>query len=279
MSEAVTVFRWRDPASGSGSRGVLEPRDDCDVAPASIEAADSWLVTDGTALALGLHRSRFLASVPRDLHPRLDPGAFFDAAIDTIPREGDWFPRVELRTQLLSPQLLFRLRPAPERSRSIVLATHRGADPRRDPRIKGPDLEAMTRLRTTVQSTGAGDAVLLTPEGWIADGSTTCIAWWRGDALAIPDDEIPRIDSVTLRSILALAAATGVEVLRERSRPEDLDGCEVWALNALHGIRIVTAWVDGPATAEEPGRWKSWRRRLEALRRPLPGPAAPEAAA
>jgi branched-subunit amino acid aminotransferase/4-amino-4-deoxychorismate lyase len=84
---------------------------------------------------------------------------------------------------------------------------------------------------------------------------------------------------VTLRSVLALAAATGVEVIREKSRPDDLEGCEVWALNALHGIRIVTAWVDGPATAEEPGRLESWRRRLDALRRPLPGPAAPEAVA
>lgn len=266
MSAAATTFRWED--------GVLEARDDCDVMPASIEAADSWLVTDGTVLALDLHRSRFLTSIPRGLLPRLDPGAFFDAAIAALPREDDWFPRVELRTQLLRPQLLFRLRPAPERSRSIVLATHTGRDPRTAPRFKGPDLEAMTRLRTSVQSQGAGDAVILTPEGWIADGSTTCLAWWRGDALAIPSDEIARIDSVTLRSVLALAAATGVDVLHEEARPADLEGCEVWALNALHGLRIVTSWIGGPATAEQPGRLESWRRRLDALRRPLPEAAA-----
>jgi hypothetical protein len=44
----------------------------------------------------------------------------------------------------------------------------------------------------------------------------------------------------------------------------------VWALNALHGIRIVTGWVDGPATAELPGRLDVWRARLDALRKPLP---------
>jgi hypothetical protein len=43
-------------------------------------------------------------------------------------------------------------------------------------------------------------------------------------------------------------------------------------LNALHGIRIVTAWVDGPATAEQPGRLATWRARLDALRKPLPEP-------
>jgi branched-subunit amino acid aminotransferase/4-amino-4-deoxychorismate lyase len=104
----------------------------------------------------------------------------------------------------------------------------------------------------------------------VAEGSTTCLAWWRGEVLCLPDAAIPRVDSVTLRSVLALAAATGVEVVEERARPADLEGLEVWALNALHGIRIVTAWVDGPATAEEPGRLAAWRARLDALRRPLP---------
>jgi len=60
--------------------------------------------------------------------------------------------------------------------------------------------------------------------------------------------------------------------------PESLEGCEVWALNALHGIRIVTEWVDGPATAELPGRLDAWRARLDALRKPLPEPSTPGAA-
>jgi branched-subunit amino acid aminotransferase/4-amino-4-deoxychorismate lyase len=130
----------------------------------------------------------------------------------------------------------------------------------------------MVRLRTQVQPSGAQEAVILTPEGFVADGSTTCLAWWRGDALAIPSDDIARIDSVTLRSVLALATALGVDILRESVTPDELDGCEVWALNALHGIRIVTQWVNGPSVAEQPGRLDAWRRRLDALRRPLPEP-------
>jgi len=265
MSAAVTTFRW--------TGGRLEARDDCDVLPATIEAADSWLVTGGRVRALDLHRSRFLAAIPEDVAARLDVDGFWEAAIAALPREGDWFPRVELRTQSAAPQLLFRLRPAPELQRSIVLATHRGRDPRRAPRVKGPDLEAMVRLRTRVQAQGAGDAVILTPEGVVAEGATTSISWWRGDALALPAPGIPRIDSVTLRSVLALATATGVDILYDEARPEDLDGCEVWALSALHGIRIVTRWIDGPSVAEQPGRLEDWRRRLDALRRPLPEPA------
>jgi len=38
-------------------------------------------------------------------------------------------------------------------------------------------------------------------------------------------------------------------------------------VSALHGIRLVTAWIDGPALAERPGRAALWRSRLEALTR------------
>jgi hypothetical protein len=32
----------------------------------------------------------------------------------------------------------------------------------------------------------------------------------------------------------------------------------------------VRGWIDGPATAAEPGRVRAWRTRLDALRRELP---------
>ena len=54
---ASTVYLWRE--------GALEARTDCDVIPSSIEAADSWLVTEGTVLGLDLHRTRFMTSIPR----------------------------------------------------------------------------------------------------------------------------------------------------------------------------------------------------------------------
>jgi branched-subunit amino acid aminotransferase/4-amino-4-deoxychorismate lyase len=262
---AATTYLWHEDR--------LEARDDCDVLPATIEAADSWLVADGLVRGLELHRSRFMTSIPRGRYRQVDPDAFWTASLAAIPRTGLWFPRVELRTQLLRPQLLFRLREAPELRRSIVLATHTGRDPRTAPRFKGPDLEAMTRLRTEAQKAGADEAVLLSPEGFVAEGSTTCLAWWRGDALCVPASDIERIDGVTVRSLITLATALGVDVLYESVTPSDLDGMEVWALNALHGIRIVTSWVGGPATAEEPGRLAAWQKRLDALRRPLPDPA------
>ena len=259
----ATTLLWR--------AGAFEARDDCDVVPARILVADSWRVHEGAVRGLELHRERFARSVPASVATELDLDGFWQAAIAALPRTGDGFPRVELREQHGARQLLLRVRDAPERRRSIVLATHQGPDPRLQPAIKGPDLETMTRLRTDAQTRGADEAVILSPDGHIVEGSTTSLCWWRGATLVYPDAALARVDSVTLRSVLALATALGIAVEAERATPAELDGHEVWALNALHGIRIVTSWVDGPAQlAEEPGRLAKWELRLAALERPLP---------
>lgn len=277
MTSAVpptaAVFRWK--------QGGLELLDYCDTTGHRLEVADSWLMTDGTVLALELHRSRFLSSIatqgfgPVPVGGFRDAAEFWDAAVAAIPRSGDWFPRVELLSHSRdggdpAAQFLFRLRSAPERALSIVLASHDGADPRTAPSIKGPDLASMLRLRTEAQRRGADDAVLLSPLGSVIEGAHTSLLWWRGDTLCAPAPELERIDSVTAKSIITLATALGIDVYYEAVAPAELDGLEVWAVNALHGIRIVTDWIDGPSTAEQPGRLRKWRRLLDTLRKPLP---------
>lgn len=273
MSSAA-LFRW--------SGGVLVALDYCDPAEWQVEAADSWLVTEGTVFALGLHRDRFFAAAAargsglggfgaRELE------AFWDAANESVPTDGSWFPRVELQSRSGAASLLYRERSAPELSTSLTVTRHRGPDPRRVPAIKGPDLAAMMHVRTAAQERGADEGVLLTPDGFVIEGATTSIVWWRGDILFAPPDgpdeqEFARVDSITARSLFALAEALGVPTYREPVTPAELDGAEVWALNALHGIRIVTNWIDeadGPKLAELPGRLALWRGRRDALRKPV----------
>jgi hypothetical protein len=248
----ASIFRWRDG-------GGLEALEYCDLTESTIVAADSWLVTEGRALALGLHRERFLAAAPQ-------AAEFWDAAVARIPKQGDWFPRVEGHA---NGRLLFRLRSAPERSRSVSLATWRGPEPRTTPRVKGPDLAAMLRIRTAVQSEGAEEAVILSPDGFVVEGAYSGLLWWRGEILCGPLADEPRVDSVTARSVLTLASALGLDTHEEAVTPAELDGTELWAVNALHGIRIATSWIGGPGLAEKPGRLEQWRTRLAALRRPL----------
>jgi branched-subunit amino acid aminotransferase/4-amino-4-deoxychorismate lyase len=258
----ASIYRW------NGAR--LELLDYCDMSDVTVEAADSWLVTDGGVLALDLHRTRFLEAITARGFQVSDAAEFWDAAIAAIPRSGDWFPRVELQSRGGAPLFVFRLRSAPERTRSVTVTTYRGEDPRTAPTVKGPDLASMLRIRTEVQQYGAGEAVILSPLGFVVEGAYSALLWWRGEFLCAPALEFERVDSVTARSVFALAAALGVDVYYEAVTPAELDGLEVWSLSALHGIRIVTSWVDGPTMAEQPGRLAKWRTLLDALRRPLP---------
>ncbi|MFD1713900.1 aminotransferase class IV [Amnibacterium flavum] len=256
----LAPLRWR--------AGALEPVDGCENTVSRVAAADSWFVTEGRARGLELHRQRFERALPAEL--RGDAAPFWDAAIATLPRTGDWFPRVEARTASGRAELRLLMRPAPAIRSAARVVSHHGADPRRSPTIKGPDLETMLRVRSEGQRRGADEVIITSPEGYVVEGAYSAVAWWRGDILAFPADDLERVDSVTARSLETLAVALGVDTVREHTTASELEGHEVWILNALHGIRIVTAWVDGPSVAEQPGRRSLWARRLDALRRPLP---------
>ncbi|GAA2232982.1 aminotransferase class IV [Herbiconiux moechotypicola] len=254
-------------------------------------AADSWFVTPaGSVRALDAHRTRFLAAASRQgaRGGRSDTGtpsesevaAFWSASMgrlrsfkadgeDAPGGDAGLFPRVELaETDDGRRELRLRVRVAPRRRSSAVLVTHDGPDPRREPRVKGPDLEHLIALRAAAQENGADELVLL-DHGLVTDGASSALLWWRGDVLAAPAGDLARVDSVTARSIRLIATATGTRVVEERARPGDLEGCELWIVSALHGISVVDHWIGGPALDPRPRRAVTWNRRLEALRRPL----------
>lgn len=247
----------------------LRVRDDCEPVETELLAADSFLVEEGRVLALGLHRARFAETArEQGFGDRDDLDAFWDAGAASLPRNGAWFPRFELVRVRDALRLRFRLRTAPERTSALVVATAE-ADPRRVPHLKGPDIERLSALRQKVQRRGAQEAVIL-DGGRISDGATTALLWWRGDALFAPPFSLPRVDSVAARTVRGIAAALGVPVEDEAARPSELDGAVLWAVNALHGIRSVTSWVDGPALTVDAARTDAWRARFAALARPLP---------
>ncbi len=270
MSSA-RLFRW--------SGHTLVEVDEGDPADDAIAAGDSLLVSNGLAFALGLHRERFADAVNTvnmegGTHEARDVEAFWHAAFAMIPPHGNWFPRLELRSTANESHLAYRHRLAPELTNSVTLLTHVGSDPRQVPSVKGPDIESLSVMRHTARQRGADDVVFVTSEGHVIDGAAHALVWWRGDTLCAPPSEaddtvFARVQSITAKSLLGLACALGVQTRAERATPADLDGCEVWALNALHGIRMVTNWAHGPELAERPGRITAWRNRRLALRAPI----------
>lgn len=256
---AHTVLAWRD--------GELRPIDE---APAgALLAADSWLLAEGRVRGYERHWARF-AGWCEDA--RVDPAqlaGFRAATTAELPREGRWFPRVDLvgsAAGRASAQLLLRLRPAqPPLLRARVHIAHPG-DPRRHPRRKGPDLALLLGLRADA---GADEVVLRDAAGRLLEGAFNSVLWWEGDALCATEEE-RTLPSVTRALLLELAARRGVEVRRRSPLPDELDGCEAWLVNAAQGICVVSAWEPGGPRAGPGVRAAEWRAALDATARDLP---------
>lgn len=231
-----------------------------------LAVADSWLVENGRVRNLAAHYERFENWV-RKLRPELELENFFSAVSALIPKEGAWFPRIEL---LVSPsndlqQLVVRLREAPERESSISLWNFNEPDPRVNPTVKGPDLSLGLQMRRAAQMHGADEAVLLNTDGYVIEGALSALVWFRDDVLCAPGDEFPWLPSITRSEVFAIAESMGIQTRNEKVKPADLVGLEIWSLSSLHGIRAVDDWVDLGGPVGAPRHLDAFNKRLRML--------------
>jgi branched-subunit amino acid aminotransferase/4-amino-4-deoxychorismate lyase len=230
---------------------------------------DSFVVDEGRVRGLDRHIRRFVSSCAawRGLD-ELVVREFAAAAVSAIPSTGAWFPRFELLDQR-EVQLALRLRPAPARRLTATLWLGRSPVARRAPRVKGPDLATLAELRDLARSAGADEAGVQAVGGLLLETSQSSLLWWRGDVLCAVPEDADALPGVTRDLLLEIAAADGYRIDRELARPGDLDGLEVWLVNALHGMRVVTEWVGAPIRVASPTRADHWRARLRATAKPM----------
>lgn len=210
----------------------------------SLLAADSWLVKDGLANESSRHRERFRQACSRIAG--VDPDGvdrFWSELANAIPAVGTWFPRAELVLCEGTPVFGVRIRRAPARLAEIRLIEWKRPDPRTQPRMKGPDLDLLGRIRNLAREAGADDAILTTGTGLLLEGLTTSLMWWEGDTLCAPPLDLPILPGVTREIVFELVRKAGVQTAcRSRTLAEVLE-CPIWAVNALHGIRPVVELV------------------------------------
>lgn len=223
---------------------------------------DSWLAVDGRVRAIGRHVDRFSSSIDgygeRD-HVR----GFLDCVAAAIPREGEWFPRIEYAE---TSGMALRLRPAPKRDRETVLWDAPRIDPRHSPRMKGPDLAALTRFRARAQQAGAHEAVISGHDGVVRETTFATLVWWEDDVLCAPDWTEPVLPSVTRALVETIARSRGIDVDYSPRSWEHVRHRPMWLLNALHGVRTVSAVAGGPAVVPVP---QTSTTLLESFRRDL----------
>lgn len=223
--------------------------------------ADSFLVCGGRVRGLGLHRSRFVGSCAAH---GVAAAEFFDDVVGRLPRDGRWFPRLELRPDGL---LDLRMRTAPPLGDALRVRVHDGPDPRSAPRVKGPDLDLLGALRIAAHD---ADEVLLTgPDDQVLEAAYASLLWWEDDTLCLPPQHLPLLPSVTVALLRRIAVTRGVCVAERSRTVAGLDGREAWLVNALHGIRPVRTWVGTATSAGSVTRAASWQRDLGASAEPL----------
>ncbi|MFF7642309.1 aminotransferase class IV [Streptomyces canus] len=252
----------------SPARGLI-PAAAATGASAPLLVADSWLVRDGRVRGFARHRERFLRTCGEvDGPPLRRLLEFWRDMTDALPRTGEWFPRVELAPGAQELRLL--LRHAPPLGAGVRVWATGQSDPRCVPRRKGPDLGALARVRERACGEGAEEAVLVAPSGTVLEAATASVLWWEDDTLCLPPPRLPVLPGVTVALILERAVREGVPVAHRERTVAELDGREVWLVNALHGIRPVTGWTGGPLQAGPGKRAPEFRAWLDDLMEPLP---------
>lgn len=132
------------------------------------------------------------------------------------------------------------------------------------------------------EAAGADEAILLTTEGWVAEGTICNVFWRHGDALYTPSLEVGILPGVTRGIVLELAEREGWRVEQGRYPAEALrSAAEIFlTMTSLGPVRV--RMLDGRAlpAGGAADRWPVLREAYgelvsaEAARDPLPLPRA-----
>lgn len=87
---------------------------------------------------------------------------------------------------------------------------------------------------------GADDALLLTRDGAVAEGTTWSVFWWEGEILLTPALDLGVLDSVARARILDLVPRAAEGTYRRSA----LTGRSVFLANAVRGVQAI-ARLDG----------------------------------
>jgi branched-subunit amino acid aminotransferase/4-amino-4-deoxychorismate lyase len=92
----------------------------------------------------------------------------------------------------------------------------------------------------------ADDALLLTHDGWVAEGTVWTVFWWAGDALRTPALDLGILPGIGRARVLELVP----RVEQGRYPKQALGGKSLFLTNAVRGIVPIASLDGAPVTAD-----------------------------
>src|SRR5207245_11666957 len=194
-------------------------------------------VRDGRIPFLDRHLARVARSVAELGLPK--PKQDLPKLVTPFAETGDAVLRLEVRDGRAS--VTVRELPALEPPAVIT-----ASEPHHPHPHKTTDRDAFVDAAAESEVAEADDALLLTPEGWVAEGTVWTLFWWDGDALRTPALELGILPGIGRGRLLELAR--GAEGRHGRSA---LEGKSLLLVNAVRGV-VPIASLDGQAVPVDP---------------------------
>src|SRR5437899_6528451 len=111
---------------------------------------------------------------------------------------------------------------------------------------KTTDRDAFVDAAAEAEVGEADDALLLTHEGWVAEGTVWSVFWWDGNALHTPALELGILPGIGRARVLELAQ----RVVQGRYPPQELARKSLFLTNAVRGIVPITSLDGAPVPAD-----------------------------
>lgn len=117
-------------------------------------------------------------------------------------------------------------------------------------RVKTTDRDVFDRARAEARAAGADEGLLLTKDGYVAEGTLFAIGWIDTGRVRLPSLDLDILPSVGRGRVIEVATALGLPVEEGRYQLADLQGRAVFATTATRGV-VPIARLDGVAVQKD----------------------------
>jgi len=199
---------------------------------------ETMRVRDGRIPFLDRHLARLARSVAELGLPR--PTQDIAALVAPFSGTGN----AVLRVEVLDGRASVTVRDLPSLAPPAVITA---SEPHEPYPHKTTERDCFTDAGQEAEVAEADDALLLTPEGWVAEGTVWSVFWWDGDLLRTPAIDLGILPGIGRARVLDLLK----RVEQGRYPAKALAGESLFLTNAVRGI-VPIASLDGAPVPADP---------------------------